>query len=167
LKPGQRVLDLGTGIGAVTVAAAGLVGAAGRVTAVDISPDMLALSRRQLVESGRTNVDLREGRAEQLPADSGAFDVVLASLSLMYAIDRGAAAREIERVLRPGVDVSSRRSGPRPTDAMICSADRLPLRSFSHSSTEPALEALPVHAKAAATFLWPRAGNTVALRMLQ
>ena len=45
---------------------------------------------------------MREGRAEALPADDGAFDAVLAGLSLMYAIDRSAAAREIARVLRPG-----------------------------------------------------------------
>jgi SAM-dependent methyltransferase len=102
LKPGQRVLDLGTGTGAVAVAAARLVGPAGKVTAVDISPDMLTLARRRLVESGHANVDFREGRAEQLPVDDRAFDVLLASLSLMYAIDRAAAAREMKRVLRPG-----------------------------------------------------------------
>jgi SAM-dependent methyltransferase len=102
LKPGQRVLDLGTGTGSVAVAAADLVGPAGRVIAVDISPDMLTLARRRLAESGHTNVDLREGRAEQLPVDDRAVDVLLASLSLMYAIDRGAAAREMKRVLRPG-----------------------------------------------------------------
>jgi SAM-dependent methyltransferase len=102
LKPGQRVLDLGTGTGSIAVAAAGLVAPGGEVTAVDISPDMLSLARRRLVESGRANVDLREGRAEQLPVDDDAFDALLASLSLMYAIDRAAAAREIRRVLRPG-----------------------------------------------------------------
>jgi enediyne biosynthesis protein CalE5 len=101
LKPGQRVLDLGTGTGAVAAAAARLVGPAGKVTAVDISPDMLTLARRRLVESG-TNVDFRKGRAEQLPVDDRAVDVLLASLSLMYAIDRAAAAREMKRVLRPG-----------------------------------------------------------------
>jgi SAM-dependent methyltransferase len=101
LKPGHRVLDLGTGTGSVAIAAAGLVGPSGRVTAVDISPDMLALARRRVAESGFTNVDLREGRAEQLPADDGSCDVLLASLSLMYVIDRAAAAREIRRVLRP------------------------------------------------------------------
>jgi ubiquinone/menaquinone biosynthesis C-methylase UbiE len=99
LKPGQRVLDLGTGTGAVAVEAARLVGPAGKVTAVDISPDMLTLARRRLVESGHANVDFREGRAEQLPVDDRAFDVLLASLSLMYAIDRAAAAREMKRVV--------------------------------------------------------------------
>ncbi len=102
LKPGDRVLDLGTGTGAVAMAAANLVGPAGQVTGVDISPDMLALAKRRVVESGHSHVDLREGRAEQLPAGDGSFEVVLASLSLMYVIDRAAAAREIRRVLRPG-----------------------------------------------------------------
>ncbi len=102
LKPGERVLDLGTGTGSVAVEAARLVGPAGRVTAVDISPEMLALARRRLVDSGHTNVELREGRAEELPAEDAAFDVLSASLSLMYVIDRGAAAREIRRVLRLG-----------------------------------------------------------------
>ena len=102
LKPGDRVLDLGTGTGSVAIGAAALVGSAGRVIAVDISPDMLAMARRRVAESGHANVDLREGRAEQLPAEDGSVDVLLASLSLMYVIDRGVAAQEIRRVLRPG-----------------------------------------------------------------
>jgi SAM-dependent methyltransferase len=102
LKAGQRVLDLGTGTGSVAMRAAALVGPSGRVTGVDISPEMLAVTRQRLAESGQSNVDLREGRAEQLPAGDGTFDTLLASLSLMYVIDRGAAAREIRRVLGPG-----------------------------------------------------------------
>src|SRR5262249_42359985 len=50
LKPGHRVLDLGTGTGSVAIAAAGLVGPVGYVAAVDISRDMLALTRRRIVE---------------------------------------------------------------------------------------------------------------------
>ena len=102
LKAGQRVLDLGTGTGSVAMRAAALVGPSGRVTGVDISPEMLAVTRQRLAESGQSNVDLREGPAEQLPAGDGTFDTLLASLSLMYVIDRGAAAREIRRVLGPG-----------------------------------------------------------------
>jgi SAM-dependent methyltransferase len=51
---------------------------------------------------GLNNVELREGSGENIPADDHTFDVVLCSLSLMYVIDRAAAAREIARVLRPG-----------------------------------------------------------------
>ena len=69
---------------------------------VDISPDMLSLTRRRVVESGHTNIEVREGRAEQLPIEDGTFDVLLASLSLMYVIDRSAAAREMRRVLALG-----------------------------------------------------------------
>ena len=87
LKPGEKVLDLGTGTASLAIEAATLVGATGRVTALDISPEMLSLAK---------------GRAEEIPAEDAAFDVVLASLSLMYVIDRAAAARELRRVLRPG-----------------------------------------------------------------
>lgn len=102
LKPGERVLDLGTGTGAVAIEAARLVGASGRVAAVDISPEMLSMARERIDRSSCRNIDLQQGRAEQIPADDASFDVVLASLSLMYVIDREAAAREMRRILRPG-----------------------------------------------------------------
>jgi SAM-dependent methyltransferase len=102
LKPGERVLDLGTGTAAVAVEAARRVGTTGTVTGVDISPDMLALARKRVNASALTNIELRQGRAEAVPAGDAACDVVLASLSLMYVIDRAATAREVRRVLRPG-----------------------------------------------------------------
>jgi ubiquinone/menaquinone biosynthesis C-methylase UbiE len=69
---------------------------------------MLSLAQGRVAESGHTNIELRHGRAEGIPAEDAAFDVVLASLSLMYVIDRPAAARELRRVLRPS---GRRRSG--------------------------------------------------------
>jgi enediyne biosynthesis protein CalE5 len=101
LKPGQHVLDLGTGTGSVALRAAEAVAPNGRITALDISPDMLAIAR-QRAASAEANVTFVEGRAEAIPADAESIDAVLASLSLMYVIDREAAAREIARVLRPG-----------------------------------------------------------------
>jgi SAM-dependent methyltransferase len=101
LQPGERVLDLGTGTGAVAIRAASLVGPSGHVTAVDISGEMLALARARAAAFGLRNVTFREGRAETIPGDSSCCDVLLASLSLMYVIDRATAAREIARVLRP------------------------------------------------------------------
>lgn len=102
LQPGERVLDLGTGTGAVAEQAARAVGPRGEVVGVDISAAMLALARRRAEESGLGHLRYAEGRGEALPAADGAFDVLLASLSLMYVIDRAAAAREMARVLRPG-----------------------------------------------------------------
>jgi len=102
LLPGEQVLDLGTGTGAVALAASPVVDPGGAVIGVDISSEMLDLARQRSLEVGATNVVFREGRAEELPASDGAFDAVLASLSIMYVIDRAAAARECARVLRPG-----------------------------------------------------------------
>jgi SAM-dependent methyltransferase len=97
--PADTVLDLGSGTGAVTLLAST---AAASVTAVDVSPEMLAILRRRVAAAGTANVEAREGRAEEIPADDGAFDAVVASLSLMFTLDKPAAARECGRVLRPG-----------------------------------------------------------------
>lgn len=102
IKPGEEVLDIGTGTGAVAVRAARAAGSKGSVVGLDISRDMLRLAERTAANAGLGNVRFREGRAEAIPAQASSFDVVLASLSLMYVIDRGAAAREIVRVLKPG-----------------------------------------------------------------
>ena len=120
LTAGGRVLDLGTGTGAVAARAAALVGASGHVIGVDLSPDMLALARQRMAAGGLTNVTLCEGRGESIPADDHAFDVVLSSLALMYVIDRAAAAREIARVLRPGGRViASIWAGPDACDIVL------------------------------------------------
>jgi SAM-dependent methyltransferase len=120
LQPGRQVLDLGTGTGSVALKAASSVSPGGNVTAVDISPDMLALAQQRATSMGLSNVTFREGRAEAIPAPSGQFDAVLASLSLMYVIDRAAAAREIARVLRPnGRLVAAVWGGPDQADIVL------------------------------------------------
>src|SRR6476620_690265 len=82
LQPVQQVLDLGTGTGSVAIKAAALVMPGGDVTAVDISPEMLALARQRATSLGLSNIESLEGRAEELPPPTGRFDAVLASLSL-------------------------------------------------------------------------------------
>ena len=128
LTPGERVLDLGTGTGAVAERAAEVVGPGGHVVGVDISTQMLALARARVAARGWAHVTMAEGRAEAIPADDNSFDVVLASLSLMYAIDRDAAAREMARVLRPTV-AWWRRCGPGPTTATSSGFSRPPAAS--------------------------------------
>jgi SAM-dependent methyltransferase len=102
LRPGETVLDLGTGTGAVAICAATQVGTSGRIKAVDISPEMLSKAKERLRGLRITNVDLAEGRAEAIPANDASLDAIIASLSLMYVIDRATAAKEVARVLRPG-----------------------------------------------------------------
>lgn len=117
LQPGETILDLGTGTGAVAIRAAAQVGADGRIKAVDVSPEMLDKTRERLRHLAITNVDIAEGRAEAIPADDQSTDAVIASLSLMYVIDRAAAAKEIARVLRPGGRlVAAVWAGPDKTD---------------------------------------------------
>jgi SAM-dependent methyltransferase len=101
LAPGQRVVDVGTGTGAVALRCAPLV-PGGEVIGVDISPQMLDIARQRVAAAKLENVTFVDGRAEELPFEDHSVDRVFASLSLMYALDRPAAAREFARVLRPG-----------------------------------------------------------------
>jgi SAM-dependent methyltransferase len=119
LTPGESVLDLGTGTGPVAEKAATIVAGSGNVVGVDISRDMLAQAQKRMMARGLTNVTLREGRGERIPAGDHTFDVVLCSLAIMYVIDREAAAREIARVLSPGGRlVASVWAGPDECDAV-------------------------------------------------
>lgn len=103
----------------MAVKAASLVAPGGKVTAVDISPEMLDLACQRSASLGLTNIEFLEGRAEELPTPGGRCDAVLASLSLMYAIDRAAAAREIARVLRPGGRLVAVWGGPEQADIVL------------------------------------------------
>jgi SAM-dependent methyltransferase len=101
LGPKHRVVDVGVGTGAVALRSARLV-PEGEVIGVDISPRMLQITRRRAADARLTNVTVAEGRAEQLPLEDLSCDRILASLSLMYSLDRAAAASEFARVLRRG-----------------------------------------------------------------
>jgi ubiquinone/menaquinone biosynthesis C-methylase UbiE len=72
LVPGQNVLDLGSGTGAVARRAAPLVAPGGVLLGVDISPEMLAVAHQRATTLGVTNVSFLEGRAEAIPAAEGA-----------------------------------------------------------------------------------------------
>ncbi|MEA2627128.1 MAG: enediyne biosynthesis protein CalE5 [Candidatus Binatota bacterium] len=118
LGPGEHVLDLGTGTGALARRAAAIVGSSGRVVGVDISPEMLAVARR--AATPLDHVTFREGRAEAIPAEDSTFDVVLACLSMMYVIDREAAARGVARILkRGGRFVAAVWAGPEQCDIVL------------------------------------------------
>src|SRR5919202_4639284 len=79
LAPGERVLDLGCGAGTDSLVAAQMVGPAGSVTGIDMTPEMLAKARAAATELTATNVDFVEAEAERLPFADESFDVVVSN----------------------------------------------------------------------------------------
>ncbi len=100
LRPGERVLDIGSGPGLLAHEMATRVGAAGRVSGLDLSESMLALSRARCAELPW--VDFRAGDATELPFPDGEFDVAVSTQVYEYVADVDAALRDAHRVLRPG-----------------------------------------------------------------
>jgi SAM-dependent methyltransferase len=101
LNPGEIVLDVGCGAGFDTLIAARQVGPTGRVISVDMTAAMLKKARSGAKEAGLTNIDLREGYAEALPAEDGSVDVVISNGVINLCPDKMAAMLEIHRVLKP------------------------------------------------------------------
>jgi SAM-dependent methyltransferase len=96
-RPGERLLDVACGTGALACAALDRVGDQGKVVGLDPNPDMLSVARRKSAK-----IEWREGRAESLPFPDEGFDAVVSQFGLMFFEDRPAAFREMMRVLRPG-----------------------------------------------------------------
>ena len=102
LKPGETVLDLGSGAGFDCFLAAAAVGETGRVIGVDMTPDMLAKARGNARKTGSTNVEFRLGEIEHLPVADGCVDVVISNCVVNLSPDKPAVLREAYRVLAPG-----------------------------------------------------------------
>jgi SAM-dependent methyltransferase len=122
---GERVLDLGSGSGTDTFAAAALVGPSGRVVGIDFTAEQLAKARRIAAGRAWPNVEFREGRIESLPVDDAAFDCVISNGVINLSPDKAQVFREAARALRPGgrlalADIVSERP---LTEAIACNAD--------------------------------------------
>jgi ubiquinone/menaquinone biosynthesis C-methylase UbiE len=102
MRPGETVLDLGSGAGFDCFLAARKVGPTGHVIGVDMTDAMLEKARANAEKSGLSNVEFRKGDIEALPVDDGSVDVVISNCVLNLVPDKDRAFREIRRVLRPG-----------------------------------------------------------------
>jgi len=101
LRPGERVVDIGSGAGLDSLIAAKMVGPDGQVIGVDMTRAMLEMARKSVSEAGADNVEFREGLAEALPVPDGWADVVISNGVLNLLPDKLAALQEMARVLKP------------------------------------------------------------------
>ena len=102
IRPGDTVLDLGSGAGNDCFVARHETGADGRVIGVDFTPEMVAKARENAGRLGFQNVEFRQGDIEELPVSDGMIDVVVSNCVLNLVPDKRKAFSEVMRVLKPG-----------------------------------------------------------------
>ena len=123
LRPGERVLDLGSGGGIDCFLASQQVGSEGHVTGLDMTDDMLALARANQAKLGIDNVKFVKGEMENMPLPDASMDVVISNCVVCLSPDKDAVFQEAFRVLAAGgrVHISDMLSiteeGPARTDA--------------------------------------------------
>ena len=102
LRPGERVLDLGSGGGIDVLLSARRVGETGFAYGVDMTDEMLALGQENAAKVGATNVAFRKGTIEDVPLPDGAVNVVISNCVINLSVDKPAVLTEMYRVLAPG-----------------------------------------------------------------
>jgi SAM-dependent methyltransferase len=106
LKPGETVLDLGSGGGLDCFLAARKVGESGHVIGVDMTPEMIERARNSARRLKLKNVEFRQGLLEELPVESNTVDVAISNCVINLAPDKTKVFREVFRVLKPGAKLS-------------------------------------------------------------
>ena len=102
LKPGETVLDLGSGGGIDVLLSARRVGPTGKAYGLDMTDDMLALARENQRQAGVENVEFLKGEIENIPLPEASVDVVISNCVINLSADKDRVLREAFRVLKPG-----------------------------------------------------------------
>lgn len=125
LREGESVIDLGSGSGMDVFFAAVQVGARGSVVGVDFTAEQLAKSRRLAAEEGFDQVDFREGRIEEAPADDESADCVISNGVINLAPEKERVFSEAARLLRPGgrLAIADIVSEQQLKESIVCDAD--------------------------------------------
>lgn len=102
LRPGETVLDLGSGGGIDVLLSAKRVGPAGKAYGLDMTDEMLALARENQKKAGVENVEFLKGEIEQIPLPDDSVDVIISNCVINLSADKDRVLAEAFRVLRPG-----------------------------------------------------------------
>ena len=102
LRPGETVLDLGSGGGIDVLLSAKRVGPAGKAYGLDMTDEMLALARENQKKAGVANVEFLKGEIEQIPLPDNSVDVIISNCVINLSADKDRVLAEAFRVLRPG-----------------------------------------------------------------
>jgi SAM-dependent methyltransferase len=102
LKPGETVLDLGSGGGIDVLLSAKRVGATGKAYGLDMTGEMLALAEENKRKSGLTNVEFLRGEIENIPLPDNSVDVIISNCVINLSADKDRVLAEAFRVLKPG-----------------------------------------------------------------
>jgi SAM-dependent methyltransferase len=102
LKPGEVVLDLGSGGGIDVLLSARRVGPTGKAYGLDMTDDMLALARENQARSGLSNVEFLKGEIEHIPLPDNSVDVIISNCVINLSADKDRVIAEAFRVLKPG-----------------------------------------------------------------
>lgn len=105
VKPGQTVLDLGSGSGLDLILAAKKVGPEGKVIGLDMTDDMIEICRKNLVTAGIKNAEVRKGEMEKMPVVDNTIDWIISNCVINLSPDKKRVFSEAFRVLKPGGEV--------------------------------------------------------------
>jgi arsenite methyltransferase len=125
LEPGESVIDLGSGSGTDVFCAAQHAGSEGRIVGVEFSEAQRTKAERLADAGGYGQVELRDGRIEELPAENAAFDCAISNGVINLSPEKQRVFAEVARVLRPGgrLTIADIVSEQQLTDAIVCNAD--------------------------------------------
>jgi arsenite methyltransferase len=142
MKPGEVVIDLGSGAGFDCLLAARQVGAAGRVIGVDMTHEMLKKARENAAKAGAANVEFRLGELEHLPVANNTADVILSNCVINLVPDKAQVFREAYRVLKPGGRLAiSDVVNTRPLTADLAADPALLCGCVAGAASSPEIEA--------------------------